>query len=221
MSNYKHIIEVTKSLFRDKEAQRLNEEQERLDDIEYEKRSIKLEMLEKEVAEEKIEITKEKEKVLLQRINDNKFPVNSNFIGNEDTVAQRHYYLQRKVASLTKQRDSFREKLLPNSTIILAELAAVVSFIFILSRLAAENITLVEPLVFIEVLQSLYGYSEMTLYQDMVFQDFPIVLSMSYIAAVAFKDTDAFYSQKVKIRMYYVFITSMVGLFISSLLFSL
>lgn len=93
-------------------------------------------------------------------------------------------------------------------------------FIFILTRLAADNISLLESFVMLSVFRELYGVSKISLFADMVLQDYLIVLAISFIIAVSFKNSEAFFDAKLKTKLLYGFGIGIVGLFISSMLFT-
>ena len=224
MKNYNHYKTLAVNLF--KEEQQLKKERREYDqnnrqfNLDYDEKSLELQKQEQDIAHRKITIFKEEEKLLLDEIQDMQFPVNINFDGNEDLVADRYIYIKNIIPNVEKKRDKLRAQTLTKAQIILAEFAAMIFFIFILTRLAVDNINLLEGFVLLTLFRDLYGYSMMTLFADMVIQDYLIVLAISYIAAISFKDNEAFYDTKLKTKLLYSFGFFVVGLFVSSMLFS-
>lgn len=224
MKNYNYLKALSENFFKDesqrKQEERDSEEINRQNDLDYEERSMKLQKKEQDLAKKKIVIFKEEESVLLEDIKCTKSPVNINFDGNEDLVADRYIHLKKSIPILEIKRDEIRAESLSKAQIILAEFAATAFFIFILTRLAADNIDLIKSFVFVSTFENLYGLSTMTLYADMVLQDYPIVLAISYIAAISFKNNDGFFHPKLKTKLLYAFGFFIIGLFVSSMLFS-
>ena len=224
MKNYNHYKTLAVNLF--KEEQQLKKERREYDqnnrqfNLDYDEKSLELQKQEQDLAQRKITVFKEEEKLLLDEIQDMQFPVNINFDGNEDLVADRYIYIKNIIPDVEKKRDKLRAQTLTKAQIILAEFAAMIFFIFILTRLAVDNVNLLEGFVLLTLFRDLYGYSMMTLFADMVAQDYLIVLAISYITAISFKDNDAFYDTKLKTKLLYSFGFFVIGLFVSSMLFS-
>ena len=224
MSTYNKIKSLTNSLFKEElelqQEQREHHANSRQNDLEYEKKSLHLQKQEQELAYKKIEIFKEEEKLLLDDIAQLHAPVQINFESNEELVANRYIYLKNNIPRMEEERDALRAKTLTKTQIILAEFAAMIFFIFILTRLAADNISLLESFVTLSVFRELYGVSKISLFADMVLQDYLIVLAISFIIAVSFKNSEAFFDAKLKTKLLYGFGIGIVGLFISSMLFT-
>jgi len=224
MSTYNKIKLLTNGLFKEefqlKQEQREHHANTRQNDLEYEKKSLNLQKQEQELAHKKIEIFKKEEKLLLDDIAQLHTPVQINFESNEELVANRYIYLKNTIPKMEEERDALRAKTLTKTQIILAEFAAMIFFIFILTRLAAENISLLESFVMLSVFRELYGVSKISLFADMVLQDYLIVLAISFIIAVSFKNSEAFFDAKLKTKLLYGFGIGIIGLFISSMLFS-
>lgn len=224
MKTYNKIKSLTNSLFKEElqlqKEQREHHASSRKNDLEYEEKSLELQKKEQDLASRKIKIFKEEEKLLRKDISELPAPVQINFDGNEDLVANRYIYLKNSIPGMEQERDNLRAQTLTKTQIILAEFAAMVFFIFILTRLAADNISLLESFVVFSAFRDLYGISMMSLFADMVVQDYLIVLAISFITAISFKNSDAFFDAKLKTQLLYGFGIGVIGLFISSLLFS-
>ncbi len=221
MNQYNQINEsISSFIIENKEQKRKSKEDNRQSDIDYEKRSLKFKEKETDVAKEKVEVLKEKETFILKEKDKLENPVNVNFTGNEDLVADRFVFLKEAIANLEIQIALKRVNTITKSQLVVLEFTATVTFIFILSRLAVENIDLLKMFVLVSTFQDIYGYSDMAFYADMVVQDYGIMLSSSYFLAVIFMENEDFYTSDTKIKMFYAFCVFAIGLLISSLLFS-
>jgi len=211
---------ILKSEFERKQDERNGATRDREANIDYEHVSIGLTHKEKEVVAKKIEILQDEERIVLQKIKDLKSPVKIYASQEDDKHARRYRYLRELIPVVEKRRDDLRASSLSHTQIVLAEFAATTFFMFILIRLAAENLDLIESFVSLTFFQSVYGMSKLTLYADMVLQDYPAVLAISYITAISFKDSKAFYDASLKTKLFYAFGIGLIGLFFSSLMFS-
>jgi hypothetical protein len=202
------------------QEQREAAEKKHQEDIEYEKRAQKLKEQDRKMLKEKITFLEKERNDLLKHIEDYTNSVTISFIGEEEVVADEYIYLKDTIQTVTQSRDNTRVNSLTKVQILLAELAATAFFIFILIRLASENDDLLYSFVFLSIFQGIFGESMMTLYADLVLQDYPLVLAISYIIAISFKDYDSFYSTKIRKKLFYALGFFIIGLFVSSMLFS-
>lgn len=224
MKTYNKMKMLIDNLFKEeqqlKQEQREHKQYDRKNTLEYDTKSLELQVKEQEIAQRKITVLKAEEELLLEDIQALQSSINISFNANEELLADRYVYLKNSIPDLESQRDTLRAQTLSKTQIILAEFSAMIFFIFIITRLAADNITLLESFVVLSLFRDLYGSSMMSLFADLVAQDYLIVLAISFIAAVSYRNSAAFFDARLKTKLLYAFGIGVVGLFISSMLFS-
>lgn len=203
-----------------KQAEREAEEKRRSEDLEHEKRTQKLNEKEVQVINKKIDFLNSEKENLMNCIDESVNPLVISFIGDENVVADKYIHLKNKIEAVQNDRNNIRVNSLSITQIFLAKLSATLFFIFILIRLASENTELIESFVFISIFQNIFGASMMTLYIDLVLQDYPLVIAISYIIAISFKNYDSFYLNTTRTKLFFTFGFFIAGLFVSSMLFS-
>ncbi|WP_428739384.1 hypothetical protein [Sulfurimonas sp.] len=196
------------------------EEQKLKDKIEHEKQVQKLKEKEQEMIHKKIAFLDEEKNNILSRIKECHTPVVISFLGNENAVADKYIQLKKQIQTVEIARDEMKAISLSILQIFLAKLSATLFFIFLLVRLASENTELLENFVFISIAQMLFGESMMTLYIDLVLQDFPLVIAISYIIAISFKSYKNFYLNTTRTKLFIAFGVFIFGMFLSSILFA-
>ncbi len=195
-------------------------EQKRKRDVEHEKEVQKRKDKELQTINKKIAYLNDEKTNLLTRIEEYKNPIAISFIGDESVLADKYISLKEKTKTVQNDRDTIRVNTLSITQIFLTKLSATLFFIFILIRLASENTELIESFVFVSIFQSIFGASMMTLYIDLVLQDYPLVIAISYIIAISFKNYDSFYLNSTRTKLFTAFGFFIIGLFVSSMLFS-
>ena len=104
--------------------------------------------------------------------------------------------------------------------ILLAKMSGTLFFIFILIRLAGEERDLIASFTFIPIFRMIFGYSDMLLFIDFFFQDIFIVTAISFLIAFGFKNYSSFFENETRTNLYLLFGFSILGLFLSSMLFA-
>lgn len=188
--------------------------------IEHEKNVQKLKEKELLIINKKVDFLNDERADVLTRIENCVNPIAISFIGDENIVADKYIHLKNKIQIVQNDRDNIRAVSLNITQIMLAKLSATLFFIFLLIRLASENTELIESFVFISIFQGIFGISMMTLYIDLVLQDYPLVIAISYIIAISFKNYDSFYLNSTRTKLFFAFGFFVMGLFVSSMLFS-
>ena len=193
------------------------------------KKEVELENLKKEeelkneerkIKKRQLDYLVEEKNKLLNAINELKNPVVISFSADESVAGSKYIELKSKVENTRQKLLESRTKVISFQYILLAKFSATLFFLFILIRLSAENIELIESFVFLTIFQSILGSNNMALFLDLFLQDIPLISAISFVIAIGFKDYKSFFEDKTRTNLYILFCISVIGLFLSSMLFS-
>lgn len=203
---------------KDENLQKQNKQKEF--ELENEKKAQKLKEEKRALKEEHINYL-EDEKIRMQEdIQRIKNPVTISFSGDEAVAGRKYVQLKNKVEIISEERLQARTKALNIKYIFFIKLAATLLFVFILMRLAGEEQDLIASFTYISVFTLLIGENNMALFFDFVVQDIALVSAIAFAIAASFKDYDGFYETKTRTKLFVLFGFSLIGLFVSAMLFA-
>ena len=143
-----------------------------------------------------------------------------NFNSDYETASLKYYLLKEEVEGAHARLLNIRASVLSYWQIIALKVSVAMLFIVIIMRLIGENTLLLESFTYVVLFQLIFdGITALVL--DFFIQDVALISAISTAISLLYKDSDYMYSKDVINHSTYVFIGSIVGLFVSSVLYSI
>jgi len=188
--------------------------------LENEKKAQKLKEEKNLLVKEQIKYLENEREESIQSIQKIKNPVIISFSGDEALAGMKYVELRERVEIARSNMLDARESIANIWYILLAKVSGTLFFIFILIRLAGEERDLIASFTFIPIFRMLFGESDMSLFIDFFLQDIPLVTAISFLIAFGFKNYSGFFENETRTNLYLLFGFSILGLFLSSMLFA-
>ena len=159
-------------------------------------------------------------KKALRGISELESPIVCNFNSDFQTASLKYYKLKTEIEDAHARLLNIRASVLSYWQIIALKASVAILFIVIIMRLIGENTLLLESFTYVVLFQLMHD-GIIALVLDFFIQDVALISAISTAISLLYKDSDYMYSKDVTKHSTYVFIGSIVGLFVSSILYSI